>query len=123
MATAAVQQPFQHSFEHRPSAPLTSTKDKKLEKHDVDTVLNFFKDNADGSPPASTYVGKPETFERPYEPRNVTIRDVSGDEDKYTLDSHGFQYVRSVSIEKDFLDDAQIKDQYYKEIDQLLKSV
>ena len=126
MATAAVQQPTQHSFgnEYRHSeAPLVATADKKIEKHDVHTVLNFFKANEDGSPPQPTYVGKPETYERPYETHNVTIHDVTGDEAKYTLDSHGFQFVPSVSVEKDFQDEAQIKDQYYKEVDQLLKKV
>ncbi|KXT09304.1 hypothetical protein AC579_2860 [Pseudocercospora musae] len=125
MATAAVQQPSQHSFisDFRPSAPAVATKDKKVEKHDVHTTLNFHKDNEDGSPPRPTYVGKPETYERPHTTENVIIHDVTGDEDKYTLDSHGFQFVPSVSIEKDFLNEDQIKDQYYKEVDQLLRDV
>ncbi|KXT03335.1 hypothetical protein AC578_3954 [Pseudocercospora eumusae] len=124
MATAAVQQPSQHSFsDFNPSAPGVATNDKKVEKHDVHTTLNFHKDNEDGSPPKPTYVGKPETYERPHTTENVIIHDVTGDEDKYTLDSHGFQFIRSVSIEKDFLDEDQIKDQYYKEVDQLLKAV
>lgn len=93
------------------------------EKHDVQTILNFFKPNEDGSPPAPTYVGRPETYERPVNPNPVTIKDVSGDEDKYTLDSHGFQFHRHTSVEKDFVDEAQIKDQYYKEVDALLKEV
>ncbi|PNP60305.1 hypothetical protein THARTR1_00329 [Trichoderma harzianum] len=81
---------------------------KSIPKHDVNTILNFFKDNEDGSPPEPTY---------------VTIRDVAGEEDKYTLDKNGFQFHRHTSIEKDFLDDDQIKAQYYSETEQLLKDV
>ncbi|OCK73018.1 hypothetical protein K432DRAFT_438422 [Lepidopterella palustris CBS 459.81] len=64
---------------------------------------------------------KPETFERPFQPLNVTITDVSGNESKYTLDSHGFQIYRHASKEKDFLDDEKIKAEYYPETEQLLK--
>jgi len=51
----------------------------------------------------------------------VTVTDISGNEDKYTLDSHGFQLVRHESAEKDFVDDEQIKARYYPETEQLLK--
>jgi hypothetical protein len=61
------------------------------------------------------------TSERPHAPHAVTIHDIAGDEDKYTLDSHGFQFVKHESKEKDFLDDAQIKAAYYPEVEQLLK--
>lgn len=127
MATAAVQhaihQSFGNEYRQTETTPIIATEYKKIEKHDVQTTLNFYKDNEDGSPPAPTYVGKPETYERPVNTQDVTIHDVTSDEDKYTLDSHGFQFVPSVSVEKDFLDDDQIKDRYYKEVDQLLKDV
>lgn len=122
MATAAVQRPVdaQPATFHEPYA-VTKDSEQKPEKHDVHTVLNFFKANEDGSPPAPTYVGKPETFDRPVETHNVVIQDVTGDEAKYSLDSHGFQFVPHVSKERDFVDDDQIKDQYYKEVDQILR--
>lgn len=66
---------------------------------------------------------RPETYERPAYPLEVTIYDVSGDEDKYTLDSHGFQIYRHESKEKDFADDGKIKAEYYQETEQLLKNV
>jgi hypothetical protein len=53
----------------------------------------------------------------------VEVTDISGQEEKYTLDSHGFQIVRHESKEKSFLDEDQIKSQYYKETEQLLKDV
>lgn len=75
---------------------------QNIPKHDVDTVLNFHKDNEDGSPPAPQYAGKSASFnERPTAEREVTIRDVAGQEDKYTLDKTGFQFHRHTSVEKD----------------------
>jgi hypothetical protein len=91
--------------------------------HDVETQLNYFKPNEDGSPPHPTYVDRPETYERPFESHQVTVKDVRGSEDKFTLDQNGFQFHKHVAQEKDFLDDAQIKDVYYKETEQLLKDV
>ncbi|KAM0265584.1 hypothetical protein ACHAQJ_000016 [Trichoderma viride] len=97
---------------------------QKVPKHDVDTVLNFYKDNEDGSPPTPQYAGNAASFqERPTAQHKVTVRDVAGEEDKYTLDKSGFQIHRHTSVEKDFLDDEQIKASYYPETEQLLKDV
>ncbi|KAL1598002.1 low-affinity methionine permease [Paraconiothyrium brasiliense] len=83
------------------------------------TVLHYFKPNADGSPPAPTYVDRPETYIREPETHNVTVRDVRGKEDQFTLDKNGFQIYKHVSKEKDFLDDEKIKAEYYPETEQL----
>jgi hypothetical protein len=64
---------------------------------------------------------KPETYTRPYVEQAAVITDITGREDKYTLDSHGFQIYRHGSKEKDFLDDEKIKAGYYPETEQLLK--
>jgi hypothetical protein len=64
---------------------------------------------------------KPTSYLRPHVAQDVIVHDISGDEDKYTIDSHGFQYVKHESKEKDFLDDEQIKAVYYPETEQLLK--
>ncbi|KAI0129077.1 hypothetical protein BJ170DRAFT_654249 [Xylariales sp. AK1849] len=116
MATAAVQLPVAAAttFNHVAEA-------SNISPHDVAAVLNYFKANEDGSPPEPTYVDRPETYERPSEAHPVRIHDVSGRESEFTLDKNGFQLYPHKSIEKDFLDDAQIKDQYYKETEQLLK--
>jgi hypothetical protein len=60
---------------------------------------------------------------RPHATQNVIVRDITGDEDKYTLDSHGFQFTKHESKEKDFLDEEKIKAEYYPEVKQLLKDV
>lgn len=105
------------------SCPITWSTPPKPQSNDVETSLNFFKDNEDGSPPHPTYVGKPETYRRPRDSHKVTIHDVSGEEDKYTLDEQGFQFLKHTSVEKDFVDEEKVKDEYYKEVDQLLKDV
>ncbi|KAF2121697.1 amino acid permease-domain-containing protein [Lophiotrema nucula] len=61
------------------------------------------------------------TYDRPAESHNHTVRDVTGREKEYSLDGNGFQFYPHVSVEKDFLDDEQIKAQYYPETEQLLK--
>jgi len=118
MAAAAVQ--------HAPGNPLGQVIEPlapktKPQKHDVATELYYYKDPGDGSLPAPSYVGKPQTYLRPHETQNVIVHDIAGDEEKYTLDSHGFQFVQHESKEKDFNDDEKIKAEYYPETEQLLK--
>lgn len=90
---------------------------------EVQTVLNFFKDNEDGSPPQPTYVDRPQTYERPSAPQSVKITNIAGREAEFTLDKQGFQIHRHVAREKDFIDDDHIKAVYYPETEQLLKDV
>jgi len=52
---------------------------------------------------------------------SAAVRDIRGEQDNYTLDKNGFQIFIQESVEKDFLDDEQIKAQYYPETEQLLK--
>ncbi|QSZ31932.1 hypothetical protein DSL72_001501 [Monilinia vaccinii-corymbosi] len=89
--------------------------------HDIQTVLNYYLDPEDGSPPKPTYMNKPNTYERPVHPVNVTVHDIRGSEDQYTLDTTGFQVVNHASQEKDFEDEERIKSIYYKETEELLK--
>jgi len=119
MATAAVQ--------HAPGNTLDQViepraQNNKPVKHDVATELNYYQDPGDGTLPAPVYVGKSDNVERPHAVQSVIIHDIAGDEDKYTLDSHGFQFVKHESQEKDFLDDGKIKAEYYPEVEQLLKN-
>ncbi|KAK1750128.1 amino acid permease-domain-containing protein [Echria macrotheca] len=90
-------------------------------KHHVNTVLNYYLEAEDGSPPPPTYVDQPQTYFRPTKPLNVTVHDVTGDEANYNLDNHGFQIYKHESREKEFVDDEKIKAEYYPETEQLLK--
>ena len=118
MASAAVQQlgGYSTSFE-----PLAVEVEPTPLKHNVLTQLNYYKDPGDGSPPPPSYVGRPETYERPAHPLDVTVNDIRGEVDKYMLDQNGFQIYHHTSAEKEFLDDEKIKAEYYPETEQLLK--
>ncbi|KXH67268.1 methionine permease [Colletotrichum salicis] len=114
MATAEVQNVLispaldfpQHTQRH--SAKGLHESDKRHKG--VQATLNYHKDNEDGSPPHPTYVDRPET-------------DLTGDEERFSLDRNGFQIHRSQSTEKQFQDDDQIKSSYYAEVEELLKDV
>ena len=85
--------------------------------------FNYYLAAADGSPPAPTYVNQPETYYRPADTRVLPVRDIRGDEENYTLDTNGFQVIKHVSAERDFLDEEQIKRIYYPEVESILKGV
>lgn len=118
MASAAVSLPVEQP-ELKVAAFPVPPADKR--KHHVQTTLNYCKVPADGSPPKPGYVGRPETFYRESDTVEATIHDISGDELEYTLDKNGFQIYYHESKEKDFIDEDQIKSQYYPETEQLLK--
>jgi len=124
MAAATTQKPFDpfaapHDQSIPTIAPLRQT--STYTPRDVATTLNYFLPNADGSPPKPAYVGRPETYVRPTDPHPATIHDIRGSESQYSLDTTGFQIFRHESREKDFVDDAHIKEVYYPEIEDILK--
>ena len=89
------------------------------------TTLNYFSRTDDEAP--FQYVleppaGRPKT-NIGADPHPVTINDVRGNEDAVGLDKTGFQFVKHVSQEKDFLDEEKITTEYYKEVEELLKNV
>ncbi|KAI8623714.1 hypothetical protein F5Y19DRAFT_492010 [Xylariaceae sp. FL1651] len=92
----------------------------KPEKHDVACDIMYF---ALQGTPAPFHMGRPGTVLGPMKSLPHTIHDISGEEDKYPLDTYGFQYVKHESKEKDFFDAEKIKAQYYPETEQLVKDV
>jgi len=104
--------------------PQNSNGDDHAHKHHVATKFNYWDDPGDGSRPTPIVIGKGRiTNERPHKAYNFVVTDVSGDEDKYSLDSHGFQYCRQESQEKEFIDEQRVRDVYYEECRQLVKEV
>lgn len=93
--------------------------------HDVQTTLNYLgKETLDGQPPFNIVYKVPPEVPRTNittDPHEVVIHDVRGQEDTVSLDKTGFQFVKHVSQEKDFLDDKAIEAHYYKEVEELLK--
>lgn len=114
MASAAIQLPTgSDSPLLTPKSQASVQTSEKL--HHVQTTLHFIKELPDGSHLAPSYVGKPESYERPSEAVPVTVHDVSGRELDYTLDDSGFQFYYHESKEKEFFDDEKIKREYYPE--------
>lgn len=60
---------------------------------------------------------------RAVRPHPVTVRDITGEEDRYTLDQHGFQLVRHASRQTSFPDEQSVSGDYYRECEQLLRDV
>lgn len=93
------------------------------EKHNVATTLQYWDDPGDGSKPTPIYIGKGRiSNKRPHKTHNFVVTDISGEEDKYTLDKHGFQYCRHESSEESFVDEDQIHTTYYRECEELIKA-
>jgi len=96
-----------------------------LSPRDVPTTLYYYTPNADGEGPYNYVEEPPEGIPRSNtaaEPHDVVIHDARGKEDTIGLDKTGFQYIRHVSKEKTFTDEDAIKTQYYKEVEDILKT-
>lgn len=119
MASAAVQQSSGHSTSFEPLTVKLSTQEEKV--HHVKTTLNYYKDPGDGSEPTPADISKPETLEVPPQPLEVTVQDIRGREQNYSLDHNGFQVYSHRSIEKEFVDEDKIKSVYLPETEELLK--
>ncbi|RPD77498.1 hypothetical protein L226DRAFT_544110 [Lentinus tigrinus ALCF2SS1-7] len=96
--------------------------------HDVSTTLNYYTPLGDPSEEAYRYIyltpppGKPE-HNLGDDPRPVVVHDARGREHEFSLDKNGFQFMRHASAETEFVDEERIKTVYYKEAEELLKSV
>ena len=95
-----------------------------LAPRDVPTTLNYYKPLDDQPPHTYAYPveGQPQT-NIGGEPHPAVVHDVRGREAEFSLDVHGFQFVRHVSAETEFVDEQRIKEVYYKEAEELLKRV
>ncbi|KAK3362335.1 hypothetical protein B0T25DRAFT_4085 [Lasiosphaeria hispida] len=95
-----------------------------VQGHNLITTVNYYKDPGDGSPPTPVYVGSSQvTNERPMVSTVVTVTDVTGAEDSFTLDRHGFQFGNHESNAAGFHNEDTLRAEYYPECEQLLKSV
>jgi hypothetical protein len=102
---------------------MSATQTQTATKDPVLAELNFYNPLTNGEKPYNyMYIHEPR---RNYTDvsRVVPIHDIRGHENEYTLDKNGFQVVKSTTAEKEFKDDNQIKEGYYKEIEELLKNV
>ncbi|KAI0427275.1 hypothetical protein F5Y09DRAFT_333485 [Xylaria sp. FL1042] len=99
---------------------------EKPQKRDVSTFINYYRDPGDGSPPMPVRISdKTVKNERPTIAKPTIIRDVTGEEDKYTLDRNGFHFCQRATTlrEADFHDSELVTAKYYPEAEQLLKDI
>ncbi len=98
-----------------------------LTPHDVPTTLNYYAPTDDSAESPYSYVQTPpEGRSRTNvgtDPRPVVIHDARGREHELTLDTAGFQFVKYPSAESTFDDEERVKTEYYKEVEELLKTV
>ena len=88
----------------------------------IEARLNFYLDPSQGGQ-TEFAIGTAGAYRRKFDERRVKIRNERGHETDFDLDTHGFQYCRRCSSEKDFTDDEQVKAVAYPEAQQLLKDV
>lgn len=105
------------------AAATTTSSNTNSKPPALHAAFKYYLPAADGSPPPPNYVNKPETFYRGVDSRVLPVNDIRGDEDNYSLDTSGFQVIKHVSAEKEFLDDEQIERVYYPEVESVLKEV
>jgi hypothetical protein len=120
MATVAIPQP--QTF--LPLSPVSPTSASSTARHDRKAVLNFWVDN--GEPVAPLYLTSTTvTLKRDLLPVEVAVTDITGSEDKYSLDNNAFQYHRrpSKSGPDVFEDPERIKKEYYPECESIIKSL
>ncbi|KAK2015122.1 methyltransferase [Colletotrichum eremochloae] len=91
---------------------------------DVRATLNFFAAPADNSTPYNLIRPEGAAGERNYgdSPTETLIHDIRGRESDFTLDHDAFAVIRNLppSSEKDFVDDASVKKNYYPEVERLI---
>lgn len=92
------------------------------EGNTVKASLNFHLDPALGGH-TSYHSATVEKYRRKFDVHEVEIHDARGREDKFSLETHGFQYHRHISVEKDFLDDRRVKAVVYPETEELIKEM
>lgn len=108
------------------AAGQTQTQDRNyVPRGDTFVTLNYFKPPEDGSKPYNYAEGPPPgEAERNFGDHDiqVPITDIRGRESEFTFDKEAFQVILGVpdSAEKDFLDDASIKENYYPEVEKLV---
>jgi hypothetical protein len=87
---------------------------------DVQTTINYHPAENDGE--LNTVIpGTAGSYRRAFDTTPVTIHDIRGQEDQFTLEKQGFQVYKHTSAEKKFEEKDAIKNVMYPEIEELLK--
>ncbi|KAI0525880.1 hypothetical protein F5B22DRAFT_257942 [Xylaria bambusicola] len=109
-----------------PTQEVALNRGEKPQRRDVSSFINYYRDPGDGSPPMPVRISdKTVKNERPTISKPAIIKDITGQEDTYTLDKYGFQFCRRPTFlhGSDFHDSGLVQAKYYPEAKQLLKDV
>ncbi|KAL1610085.1 hypothetical protein SLS60_001750 [Paraconiothyrium brasiliense] len=127
MTTAAPRPTPAHELSGTASATSTSNdvnfQGFPIPRGPVKAVLSFYKAPEDGSKPHNYVEPLPGVPQRNFGEslQDVTLGDLRGQEQKFSLDNNAFETVQNVpSEEYEFQDDEQIKKVYYPEVEKLL---
>ena len=85
------------------------------------TTFNYWLPASQGGIGHEYYPGTSSVYTASYDAASARVTDARGREKDFSLDRNGFEFHQYSSTEKDFIDDARVKDVVYKEIDELLK--
>jgi hypothetical protein len=58
-----------------------------------------------------------------WDPRPATVKDIRGHEQDFTLDKNGFEHHRSPTKFRAFSDDAAVRSEYYREVENVVKNL
>jgi hypothetical protein len=103
---------------------MSATQTQTQTQTNVQAELNFFAPAENGEKPHQ-YMYERDGPGRNFgdDSRVVTIHDIRGHEDEYTLDKNGFQIYSHTAKEKEYRDEDKITEGYYREVEDLLKKV
>ncbi|KAF2133780.1 hypothetical protein P153DRAFT_362846 [Dothidotthia symphoricarpi CBS 119687] len=125
--TASLPTPAHQLSQSSPS-PSTNPSDVNFQglpvpRGPVTAPLSFFEAPADGSKPHNYVEPLPNTPQRNFgdDWTDVTLQDLRGQEQNFTLDKSAFDTYQNVTSEEhDFTDDERIKRVYYPEVEKLI---
>ncbi|KAH9477751.1 Hydroxylase/desaturase CTB9 [Psilocybe cubensis] len=96
----------------------------------VTTTLSYFSPPVDGEKPYQKVITDPETGDRSFkrnwsgdERSNIVIENLRGKEETVSLDKTGFQFFQHTSNHTSFVNDEEIKAEYYPESVELIKKL
>ena len=84
-------------------------------------MMSYFSGDANGNP-IYFDTSRNKTFYQQVSPRAVTVRDMRGTKDQFSLDRQGFELIHHPTAMTDFGDEEQIRTTYYQECVDLIKS-
>lgn len=86
------------------------------------TTLCYYLEVKDGGI-VQTYPGTAFEKRRKHVPHEMNIKDMRSIKDQFTLDKNGFELIDNVFKEKEFLDQGQILESFYPEVQALMKKM